>query len=103
MPYRYVLGTGRARIVPKWGKQRAHFSNQNRPLGFTRDGICVFILKLWTSPKADGHYMLTDIVTPCHRCVPSLRQGHKSKNETRIALRNTDWSSRIHFLIISGK
>ena len=29
---------------------------------------------------------------PCCCCVPGLRQGHKSKNETRITPRSTDWS-----------
>ncbi|WP_337478651.1 hypothetical protein, partial [Prevotella pectinovora] len=36
---------------------------------------------------------LTDISIPCCcSCVPSLQQGHKSKNETRIAQRTTDRS-----------
>ena len=35
------------------------------------------------------------------RCVPSLRQEHKSKNETRITPMNTDWSFHgFIFLII---
>ena len=37
---------------------------------------------------------------PCCRCAPSLRQGHKSKKETRITPRSTDWSFTDNFLII---
>ena len=38
---------------------------------------------------------------PCCCCVPGLRQGHKSKNETRIALTLHGLVfSRIHFLMI---
>ena len=64
--------------------------------------IRVFILDPWTSPQADGHIILTDIFIPrCYSCVPSLRQGHKSKNETRMALTLHGLVfSRIHFLII---
>ena len=60
-----------------------------------------FILDPWTSPKADGHIILTDISIPCcYSCVPSLRQGHKSKNETRISPMNTDWSFTDTFFLI---
>ena len=52
------------------------------------------------SPQAYGHYIITDIIIPCCRCVPSLRQGHKSKKETRITPRSTDWSFTDNFLII---
>ena len=38
---------------------------------------------------------------PCCRCVPGLRQGHKSKNETRISLTLHGLVfSRIHFFVI---
>ena len=49
-------------------------------------------LNFCPSPQAYGHYIITDIIFPCCRCVPSLRQGHKSKKETRITPRNTDRS-----------
>ena len=57
-------------------------------------------LNFCPSPQAYGHYIITDIIIPCCRCVPSLRQGHKSKKETRITPKSTDWSFTDNFLII---
>ena len=90
----HVLGTGRERIVPKWGKHRAHFQTKNDHV-YMGWNLC-FILDLWTSPKG----VLTDIVIRVGVVHPAFGRDTNQKKKHGCHGIDTDWSSRIFLIYI---
>ena len=77
--------------LPNRGKQRAqielilyvitHPSFQTEESARSTPFLAVSVLRFLSYIYI---YMLTDIVIECCRCVPSLRQGHKSSHQQTI-------------------